>query len=136
MFGSLDVSTSALVAQRVRLDTIAGNIANAQALRRADGQPGPFQRRIAVFASGDGAGRPGVHIQEVREDDSPPNLVWDPGHPSAVKTGPNAGYVEYPNVDMTTEMVDAMLASRAYEANIAAMEVTKSMMSSSLRLLA
>jgi flagellar basal-body rod protein FlgC len=136
MFGSLDVSTSALVAQRTRMDIIAGNIANAQALRRADGQPGPYQRRVAMFASGDGSGKPGVHVDEVRTDDSPSRLVWDPGHPNAIKTGPNAGNVEYPNVDETTEMVDAMLASRAYEANIAAMDVTKSMMSSSLRLLA
>lgn len=136
MFGSLDISTSALVAQRIRLDTIAGNIANAQATSRADGRPGPFKRRVALFASGDGKDGPGVHVREIREDPSPGKLIHQPWHPDAMKSGPLAGYVEYPNVDPATEMINAMLASRAYEANIAAMEVTKSMISASLRLLA
>jgi flagellar basal-body rod protein FlgC len=136
MFGSLDVSTSALVAQRVRMDTIAGNIANAQATRRADGQPGPFQRRVAVLSSGDGQGGAGVHVEEVLQDTSPGRLAYEPNHPDAIQSGPKKGYVEYPNVDPTTEMVDAMLASRAYEANVTAMDVTKAMISSSLRLLA
>ena len=136
MFGALDISTSALVAQRTRLDTIAGNVANAQTLQRADGRPGPFQRQIAVFASGNGRGGPGVHVQEIIEDDSPPRMVYDPGHPLAIASGPHKGYVAYPNVDLAIEMVDAMLASRAYEANITAMDVTKSMISSTLRLLA
>ncbi len=136
MFGSLDISTSALVAQRTRLDTIAGNIANAQTLQRADGQPGPFRRRVTVFEMGDGRGGPGVHVAEVIEDDSAPRMVYEPGHPLAIQSGPQKGYVAYPNVDLSIEMVDAMLASRAYEANITAMDVTKSMMSSTLRLLA
>lgn len=135
MFGALDVSTSALVAQRIRLDTIAGNIANAQATRRADGEPGAFKRRIATFATGDGHGGAGVHIDSVVEDDAPGRLVYEPAHPDAIQSGPKKGYVEYPNVDLSTEMVDAMLASRAYEANIAAMDVTKTMISSTLRLL-
>ena len=135
MFGALDVSTSALVAQRVRLDTIAGNIANAQATRRADGEPGPFRRRIALFEAGDGRGKPGVHVAEVVEDAAAGRRVYEPGHPDAMQSGPWKGYVEYPNVDLATEMVDAMLASRAYEANIAAMDATKNMISSTLRLL-
>lgn len=136
MFGSLDISTSALVAQRTRLDTIAGNIANAQSLVRADGQPGPFQRRMAIFGSGDGQGGPGVHVQEVVEDDAAPRMVFEPDNPLAIQSGPQKGYVAYPNVDLSVEMVDAMLASRAYEANITAMDVTKTMLSSTLRLLA
>jgi flagellar basal-body rod protein FlgC len=136
MFGTLDVSTSALVAQRVRLDVIAGNIANAQATRRADGWPGPYRRQVAVLAAGDGRGGAGLHVQEIVEDPSPGRLVYEPGHPDAIPDGPRKGYVEYPNVDPATEMIDAMLASRAYEANIAAMEVTKTMISSTLRLLA
>jgi len=135
MFGSLDISTSALVAQRIRMDAIAGNIANAQTLRRADGQPGPYQRRIAMFSAGDGRGGPGVHVDQVAEDDTPPRMVYDPTHPLAIKSGPSQGYVAYPNIDLSTEMVDAMLASRAYEANITAMDVTKNMISSTLRLL-
>jgi flagellar basal-body rod protein FlgC len=136
MFGSLDISTSALTAQRTRLDTIAGNMANAHATRRADGEPGPFKRRIAVFQAGNGQGGAGVHVKEIVEDPAKGRLVFQPWHPDAIKAGEKKGYVEYPNVDVSTEMVDAMLASRAYEANIAAMEVTKSMLSSSLRLLA
>ena len=136
MFGVLDISTSGLVAQRIRMDTIAGNIANAQATRRADGVPGPFKRRMVLFATGDGRGGPGVHVEKVVEDPSRGNLVWEPSHPDAIGSGPNKGYVEYPNVDYPTEMVNAMMATRAYEANITAMTVTKDMMSSTLRLLA
>jgi len=136
MFGCLDISTSALVAQRTRLDTIAGNVATAEATRRADGQPGPYKRRFAVFASSDGQGGPGVHVQGIYEDQATTRKVYEPEHPDAMQSGPWKGYVEYPNVDLGTEMVNAMLASRAYEANIAVMEVTKNMVASSLRLLA
>ena len=136
MFGVLDISTSGLVAQRTRLDTIAGNIANAQATRREDGVGGPYQRRMALFAVGDGKGGRGVHVEKVVEDPSRGEMVWEPNHPDAIQSGPNKGYVEYPNVDYPTEMVNAMMASRAYEANITAMQVTKDMISSTLRLLA
>lgn len=136
MFGSLDISSSALVAQRIRMDTIAGNIANTYTTRRADGQPGPYQRRFAVFAPGDGKGGPGVHVAKVMEDQSPPRLVKDPDHPDAIKSGQKKGYVEYPNVEAITEMTNAMLASRAYEANITAMDVTKRMIAGSMQILA
>lgn len=136
MFGALDISTSGLVAQRIRLDTIAGNIANAQATSRADGQPGPYKRRMALFAEGNGRGGAGVHVEKVVEDVSRGPMVFQPDHPHAIKMGPHKGYVEYPNVDYATEMVNAMLASRAYEANVTAMEAAKSMMSSTLRLIA
>ncbi|HOW72275.1 MAG TPA: flagellar basal body rod protein FlgC [Phycisphaerae bacterium] len=136
MFGSLDISTSGLVAQRIRLDTIAGNIANAQATSRADGQPGPYKRRMAVFQTGDGRGGPGVHVARIEEDPSRGILLSIPGHPDAIKSGPDKGRVEMPNVDHGTEMINAMLASRAYEANITAMEATKDMISSTLRLIA
>jgi flagellar basal-body rod protein FlgC len=136
MLGALDTSTSALVAQRIRMDTISGNIANADATKRADGRPGPYQRRLAIFETGDGKGGPGVHVSEIREDDSPPRYVYEPDHPHAIQQGPRQGYVAYPNVDPTMEMVNGMLASRAYEANITAMEVTKSMMSATLGILA
>ncbi|MBP7933852.1 MAG: flagellar basal body rod protein FlgC [Phycisphaerae bacterium] len=136
MFGSLDISTSGLVAQRIRLDTIAGNIANAQATSRADGQPGPYKRRMAVFQTGDGRGGPGVHVAGIKEDPSRGILLSMPGHPDAIKSGPDKGKVEMPNVDHGTEMINAMLASRAYEANVTAMEATKDMISSTLRLIA
>jgi flagellar basal-body rod protein FlgC len=136
MFGLLDISTSGLVAQRIRMDVIHGNIANAQATQRADGQPGPYKRRVAMFASGDGQGRPGVHVTRVAEDPSRGHLVYEPNHPHAIQAGPERGYVEYPNVDYPMEMVNAMMASRAYEANITAMEATKDMLASTLRLIA
>lgn len=136
MFGSLDTSTSALVAQRIRMDTIAGNIANAQATSRDDGRPGPFKRRIAVFETGDSQGRPGVHVSRIVEDPRPGERVYQPEHPHAIKSGAFAGYVEYPNIDLPTEMVNAMLATRAYEANITAMDATKNMISATLRIVA
>lgn len=136
MFGTLDVSTSALVAQRIRMDTIAGNVANAQTTQRADGRPGPYQRRFAVFSAGDGKGGPGVHVAKILEDRSPGRMVHDPDHPHAIQEGKWKGYVEYPNVEPITEMTNAMLASRAYEANVTVMDVSKRMVASSLRLLA
>lgn len=133
MYGALDISTSGLVAQRAQIDTIAGNIANAQSTRRLDGASGPFLRRVALLQEGDGAGGRGVHVKDVVEDRvRPTKKVYDPSHPQA-----NAeGIVEYPNVDPMVEMVNAMVAVRAYEANVTAMEATKSIIASSLRLLA
>ncbi len=133
MFGALDISTSGLVAQRVQLDTIAGNIANAQTTQRLDGKPGPYLRRVALLSSGDAKGNPGVRVQSVVEDTKGPvRKVKDPTHPHADADG----IVAYPNVDMATEMINAMVAVRAYEANITAIEATKSIISGTLRLLA
>ena|ERR1051325_7908013 len=132
MFDSLDISSSALKAQRVRLDTIAGNIANMQTTRNAAGKVEPYRRRFAVFAAGQDSGRPGVHVSRIEQDRSPFKRVYDPSHPDRQADG----YVLYPNVDLAIETVNAMEASRAYEANVTAMEVTKSMMNASLRLLA
>lgn len=133
MFGALDISTSGLVAQRINLDTIAGNIANMQTTRRVDGQPGPYMRRVALLTTGDGHGGEGVHVQSVIEDrQGKPRAVKDPSHPDADANG----IVYYPNIDPSTEMVNAMVAVRAYEANLTAIESTKSMVASSLRILA
>jgi flagellar basal-body rod protein FlgC len=133
MFGALDISTSGLVAQRVQLDTIAGNIANVQTTRRADGLPGPYRRQAALFSNGDGAGGPGVHVEKIVEDtQGKPRAVHDPDHPDADAEG----IVYYPNIDLATEMINAMVAVRAYEANVTAIEATKSIMASTLRLLA
>lgn len=134
MFGSLDVSASGLIAQRTRLEIVAANIANKDAIYDAEGNYAPFRRRVAVLGSGDpstGRGE-GVHVREIMLDPSPFRRVFEPGHPNA----DGQGYVRYPNVDTSLEMVSALEASRAYEANITAAEATKSMMQSSLRLLA
>ena len=137
MFDSLDISASGLAAQRVRMDTVSANIANLNTTRNAQGQPIPYRRRFAVFApnqgpSGEGAAKPGVHVRKIEQDMSPFNRKFDPGHPDA---GPD-GYVLTPNIDMSIEFVNALEASRAYEANATTMEVTKSMMNATLRLLA
>ena len=139
MFGSLDISTSALVTQRVNLDTIAGNVAGMHTTRDANGNPTPYRRRVALVAPGNpaaGPGAPGVHVAAVVDDPSPFPLVHNPGHPDAIKTGPQAGYVRMPNVDHSTEMVNALQAARVYEANVTVIEATKALASSSLRLLA
>jgi flagellar basal-body rod protein FlgC len=137
MFDALDISASGLAAQRLRMDTVSANIANLNTTRNAQGQPIPYRRRFAVFAPGqaargEGAAKAGVHVRKIEQDMSPFNRKFDPGHPDA---GPD-GYVLTPNIDMSIEFVNALEASRAYEANATAMEVTKSMMNASLRLLA
>lgn len=139
MIGSLDVSTSALVAQRTRMNVIAGNIANMQATADPDGNPQPYQRRVALLANGDpaaGPNAPGVHVHAIVKDPAPFRKVHDPTHPHAIRSGPDAGYVLYPNVDQATEMINAMMAARAYEANVTVMDITKTMAAASLRLLA
>jgi len=77
-----------------------------------------------------------VHVAAVVEDPSPLGLRWDPGHPDAVAKGPQAGYVRTSNVDYHTEMVNAMAALRAYQANVTVMETAKSMAAGALRLIA
>jgi len=139
MFGALDISTSALVAQRTRMDAIAGNVANASTPAAPDGQAGPYQRRVVIFAPGNpaaGRGAPGVHVAGVVKDSSPPTMRYEPGHPLAAEQGKWKGYVAYPNVDLSIEMINALEAARAYEANVTVMGVTKGMISSALRLLA
>lgn len=134
MFGSLDISTSALVAQRTRMQVIAANLANKDAIYDAQGNYAPFRRRIAVFAPGDPStgNDQGVHVHKILLDRAPFDLRYEPGHPNANQDG----YVAYPNVDSSMEMINALEASRAYEANVTTAEATKSMIQTSLRLLA
>ncbi|MEX0776181.1 MAG: flagellar basal body rod protein FlgC [Phycisphaeraceae bacterium] len=134
MFGALDISTSALVAQRTRLDVISANVANRDAIYDTEGNYAPFRRRIPVFATGDPAtgNSQGVHVTRIDLDQSPFRKVYDPGDPNA----DTSGYVDYPNIDPAFEMINAMEASRAYEANITAAQATKQMIEASLRLLA
>ena len=134
MFGSLDISTSALVAHRQWLTVIANNMANQNTQFNAAGEYAPYRRQIPVFAQGaDSDGNlPGVHLQEIKLDDSPFRREYDPDSELADADG----YVYYPNVDPVIEQMNAMVAARAYEANVTAAEATKSMMLTSLRLLA
>lgn len=133
MYGLFDISTSGLVAQRVRLETIASNLANQETLLDAQGRYAPWRRRGVEFAAGDGTRQDalGVRVAAIHESDSF-DLRFQPGHPYAN----SEGYVRYPDVDPVVEQIDALDAVRAYEANIAAVEAAKSMFSSALGLLA
>ena len=138
MFGTLDIATSALVAQRANLDVIAGNIAMKDVTRDEAGNPNPYRRRVALLAAGDPSrgDAPGVHVAKVVEDPSPLGLRWEPGHVDAIKDGKDKGYVRTSNVDYHTEMVNAMVAARAYEANVTVAEMAKRMMMSTISLVA
>jgi flagellar basal-body rod protein FlgC len=132
MFDSLDIGASALQAQRTRMDTIAGNMANLNTLRNEKGEPIPYRRRIAMFQAGTAEGKPGVHVASIEQDPSPFLKRYEPGNKDADKDG----YVAYPNIDISIEYVNMLEASRAYDANVTMMETTKAMLNSSLRLIA
>ncbi|MDB5290207.1 MAG: flagellar basal-body rod protein FlgC [Phycisphaerales bacterium] len=134
MFDILDMGASGLQAQRTRLDTIAGNILHANTTRNERGEKVPYKRRFVVFAPGraDDPSKPGVHVSQVGIDNSAPLKKFEPGHPDADADG----YVYVPNIDTAIEYVNSIEATRAYEANITMMEVSKSMFNSSLRLIA
>jgi flagellar basal-body rod protein FlgC len=133
MFGTFDVSTSGMRAQRVRMNVIAQNLANVNSILDADGQPNPYRRQVTIMAQGaDGKGTPGVRVAAIEQDGGPLRRVKDPDSEYADADG----YVKYPNVNMVTENVDGMLAARAFEANVAAFELTKTMIGSALRILA
>ena len=137
MFNTLDLSTSGLVAQRHRMDTIAGNIANINTTRDEKGNISPFQRRFVNFLADqkkDGAPGRGVGVKFAVEIDrkTPPRKIHQPGHPDADAEG----LVSYPAIDLTKEFVNALEASRAYEANVATIDITKGMFGETLKILA
>ncbi|MEB3287616.1 MAG: flagellar basal body rod protein FlgC [Vampirovibrionales bacterium] len=172
---SFDIAASALTAQRMRMDTIASNLANVNSTRKEDGTKAPYRRKNVVFApllanaqnrlgfgSSNIAGglpmRPtpdgisigadgrvkltagisqssmqgaGVQITQISEDETTPlRRVFDPGHPDADAEG----WVEMPNINPITEMVDMISATRAYEANVTALQSVKGMMQSALEM--
>ncbi|HMC10166.1 MAG TPA: flagellar basal body rod protein FlgC [Pirellulaceae bacterium] len=140
MIPALDISTSALVAQRIRLDTVSSNLANLTSMERDEkGNMQPYQARYVIFQTDDALetkqGAVGVKVASVQTEQVEPLYRWQPAHPYAIKDGPKKGYVAYPRVNMTAEMVDALVATRAYEANIGAMELSKNMAQQSLRIL-
>jgi len=131
----LDISGTALAAQRVRMNTIANNIANVNTTRNDKGFHEVFRRKEVVLKTGSpqGTGSPryGVEVKEVIPDQSAFIRMYQPGHPDADEFG----YVMMPNVQTPLEMVDMIEASRAYEANLTAIQVTKTMSNKSLELL-
>ena len=147
MFDGLEISASGLTAERMRMDVVAQNLANAQTTRGANGQayrrkevvlqetPGSFGASLSAAMGGSGSGSGssgGVQVAGIVQDTtSPLKRVYDPGHPDADAQG----YVSMPNVDTVTEMVDLISAQRAYEANVTAMQSAKQMFSRTLDLL-
>src|SRR5262245_28196689 len=134
MLASFDISTSALVAERARLNAISSNIANISTTRNERGEAEPYSPRFVTFQTdtsiASSGGGEGVKVGSVEMSTEPPRMKYEPGHPDADKEG----YVRYPAVDMTTEFVDALEASRAYEANVGVIEVSKNIMEHTLRI--
>lgn len=142
MFKSMNISSSALTAQRLRMDVISSNMANVDSTRGEyrNGQWEPYRRKIVEVApkensfqsylqkaSGTGSG---VKVTRIKEDDAPFRLMFDPEHPDANEEG----YVQLPNVDPLKEMVDLMSASRSYEANVTVFNASKGIMMKTLEL--
>jgi len=144
LFSTLEVSGSALAAERARAEVIASNMANAETTRTSQG--GPFRRKVVMFSSAGAsafrlmlagynrlAGRApgGVRLVQVAEDSAPPVMRYEPGHPDAN----GSGFVAYPNINPIQEMVDLMGAVRAYQLNASAVTASKQMIQQSLELL-
>ncbi|GHV67455.1 flagellar basal-body rod protein FlgC [Spirochaetia bacterium] len=142
IFDAINTASSGMSAQRLRTDVIADNMANANTTRTTEG--GPFRRSRVVLRPrvegpywrspflpdmlDNGIGR-GVRVAEIQKDndETKAHFIYDPTHPDAIQSGPRQGYVEMPNVDIVTEMTDMIAATRAYEANAAVVDGTKTM---------
>lgn len=143
LYDSIDISASGLSAERLAMDVIANNIANANTTRTPQG--GAFKRELVVYSEKPGSDNPvadasgeanlstggGVEAVGIVQDTSPDRLVFDPGNPEADARG----YVHYPNVQIVKEMVDMMAASRAYQADVTAIQEARSMGNAALNLL-
>lgn len=146
IFQSINTSASALAAQRLRMDTISSNMANAETTRGSyvDGKWEPYKRKSVVFQEKNdqfsnflnlamnksrNVGE-GLQVTEIIEDDTPSQLVYEPNHPDAN----DDGYVEKPNVDPLRETVDLMSATRSYEANVTVLNASKGMLLKALEI--
>jgi flagellar basal-body rod protein FlgC len=139
---AFDINASGLTAQRLRLDVISQNIANAETTRTENGTP--YRRKVVIFQEKEGQKQfsdylndaskskigGGVEVTRIAEDASELKKEYNPGHPDADENG----YVTMPNVNVTTEMVDMISASRSYEANITALNSAKSMLQKALEI--
>lgn len=141
---TLNVSASGMTAERLRMDVIANNLANANTTHTDEG--GPYRRKMVIFAPASGGSSfadalagaqgdssntgQGVQVQAIVPDNSPLKRIYEPGHPDADAQG----YVSMPNVDTVTEMVDMMSATRAYEADVTAVNAVKAMAQKALEI--
>lgn len=134
LFTSMQTSSTALTAERTRMNLVSSNLANANTTRTSEG--GPYRRKDAVFTATPVPGGFGstlyraareqirqVTVTEIREDQKPPRMQFDPSHPDADQQG----YVAMPNVNVVEEMADMINATRAYEANVMAAQAAKNM---------
>ncbi|HET9097045.1 MAG TPA: flagellar basal body rod protein FlgC [Candidatus Baltobacteraceae bacterium] len=141
-YSSVEISASGLSAERLAMDVIANNIANANTTHTPGG--GAFKRQLVVFGQKPGSadatandgdtasgGQGGVEVLGITQDQTPDRLVFDPSNPDADARG----YVHYPNISVVKEMVDMMAASRAYEANVSAMQEARNMSNAALNIL-
>jgi flagellar basal-body rod protein FlgC len=139
MFPALDISTSALVAQRMRMNAISGNLANISTTHNAQGEREPYQPRYVIFQTDEKIGvngAAGVNVSDVLTSQKEPLFKFEPNSPDAIQEGPRKGYVAYPDINMMTEFTNAMEAARSYEANLGAIDIAKSMQQQTLRILA
>lgn len=137
IFTMMDISASGLAAERARMTMHANNLANAQTTRDADGKPNPYRRERIIFRPGakkfTGSDKLGVSVDSIEKDfTSDFRKVFQPGHPDANEKGE----VLYPNVSVPVEMVDMMVAQRAFEANLTAMDAAKAVMRGALQIIA
>ena len=147
MFDSFNISSTGLTAQRLRMDIISSNIANASTTRTPEG--GPYRRKRALFGSVnlrpnyksaivpkrlEHGNLQGVRVLKIEEDMSPLVYKYDPTHKDAIQTGPKKGMVAMPNVKVVTEMTDLITASRSYEANVTMINNSKAMYSKALEI--
>ena len=131
-FSSMQISATGLAAERLRMDTISSNMANASTTRNAKGEKSPYVRKIAVFQEALDSKKQmaGVKAVGIEEDKSPLRREYNPNHPDADEDG----YVTMPNVNVLNEMADMMVASRSYEANVDTLNALKSMFSKALEI--
>jgi len=148
MFTSINIAATGMSVERLRTDVISNNIANASTTRTPEG--GAFKRSSVIlepiasehpvwrtpFTAADQDNGPGkgVRVRQITKDTSQGRLVYDPENADAIKSGPNKGYVEYPNVNIVNEMVDLISASRAYEANATVVQGAKDMFGAALEI--
>lgn len=148
LFTSINIAATGMSVERLRTDVISNNIANATTTRTQEG--GAYRKQSVIvepIASSNpqwrfpfvdseldnGLGK-GVRVREIVKDSEQGRMVYDPSHPDAIQSGPNKGYVEYPNVNIVNEMVNMISANRAYEANSSVIQGSKEMFSSALEI--
>jgi len=134
MLKIMDVSTSGLISQRVRMTAIASNLANITTSRNEDGELKPYAPRHVIFQEDNTigpCGSAGVFVREVARDELPPERKYLPFHPDADEQG----FINLPRINLVTEFTNAVESGRSYDANLGAMEITKSMANQTLRII-